>query len=343
MDQQPAEMLIPLSDRVAWTRALEGVPHAFAHTWESCAAMHLTTGHASHLYCFADGGVRVVCPVAERGDHGLVDVYTPYGFSGFAGNSPAPRTASHWKAFAADRGFVCGYFGLHPLFFDRSYADAEDYTKVNSLFVLDLTLPTETLFQRLSDNRKRAVRPRGWTLLDDQTQLAVFFRETYPVFMRSRNAGAVYDLSLDTIDALSAAGNVFFLGAGTAEQVQAACMFAHTPSAGEYLFGVSRPGSERFTAALLWHGALRLKAMAVPEFNLGGGVRPGDGVAQFKSRFGARELEFGVLKQVYRPGPFVELCRAGGHDPQDRTGYFPPYRTPRHDPARGPAAHSTSG
>ena len=40
----PHQRLIPLENRLEWQMALTGIPHAFGHTWESCHAMHLTTG-----------------------------------------------------------------------------------------------------------------------------------------------------------------------------------------------------------------------------------------------------------------------------------------------------------
>ena len=69
--------LVPTSDPDAWRRALEGLPHAFAHTWESCRAMELTTGHETHLgatrqfnrcgkTCGADLGPRQVQQDADR-------------------------------------------------------------------------------------------------------------------------------------------------------------------------------------------------------------------------------------------------------------------------------------
>ena len=58
-------------------------------------------------------------------------------------------------------------------------------------------------------------------------------------------------------------------------------------------------------------------------------MRRGDGIAEFKERFGARRLPLGALKQVYRPTVYADLCRdAGVLDPADRTGYFPAYRRP---------------
>ena len=81
--------LISIGDQNAWERALVGVRHAFAHTWANCHAMSLTSGDATYLCRFGSGDSHVVCPIAERRYGDYVDIYTPYGFSGFTGATPS--------------------------------------------------------------------------------------------------------------------------------------------------------------------------------------------------------------------------------------------------------------
>src|SRR5690349_14970721 len=100
---------IPLESRGAWNDALQGIRHAFAHTWENCQAMRLTTGHPTYLYCFENAGVRIVCPIAERRFGGYPDIVTPYGFSGFVGTADDPEFPRYWRNFAASRAYVAGY------------------------------------------------------------------------------------------------------------------------------------------------------------------------------------------------------------------------------------------
>src|SRR4028118_253375 len=96
---------IPLSEPAEWRNALEGIPHAFGHTWESCYAMNLTTGNPTYLYLFEDGDTRIVCPVSERLFKGQVDIVTPYGFSGFTGNKEHSDFRRHWKTFAVEQRY----------------------------------------------------------------------------------------------------------------------------------------------------------------------------------------------------------------------------------------------
>jgi hypothetical protein len=57
--------------------------------------------------------------------------------------------------------------------------------------------------------------------------------------------------------------------------------------------------------------------------NLGGGLRPGDGLEEFKRGFANRELPFRTHEVVCDPGVYAELTAGRADD-----GYFPLYRAP---------------
>lgn len=328
----PAARLVALDDREGWWAALRDLPHAFAHTRESCHAMHLTTGWPTFLAVLEEGGNRVVCPVAERpwGEH--VDAVTPYGFGGFAGRAADAAFLEEWRALARRRGWVCAYVGLNPLFAPPALLEAPQYVEHNDLYVLELDRDAGALHAALSENRRRQLRaagpPEGW-LVEDRGRLAAFFMEHVASFLAGKGAGAAYAFSRGTLEALLGLDEVLLLGAGTGGRVEAVCVFAATPHCAEYLFGVSLPEGRTWSAALLWEGAMRLRELRIPRINLGGGVRRGDGVAEFKVRFGAARLPLGSLREVYRPELYAALCREAGADPDAPAGYFPAYRAGR--------------
>jgi hypothetical protein len=137
----------------------------------------------------------------------------------------------------------------------------------------------------------------------------------------------VYHFGAETLTSLCVLENVFLVGAEVDGALEAVMVFGHTPELGEYLFGVALPEGRRHAARLLWCGIERLRSLGVPRVNLGGGARPGVGLAEFKRRFGARELPLPALRQVYRPEAFAALCSAAGVSPE-MNGYFPPYHSP---------------
>jgi hypothetical protein len=106
-------------------------------------------------------------------------------------------------------------------------------------------------------------------------------------------------------------------------------LFGLADGVGEYLFNVSRPGGERHGVSLVWAGVQHLRAAAARVLHLGGGVQPGDDIAEFKRRFGASTVPLRSIRQVFQPERYEALCAAVGVDPADRAGYFPAYRSGR--------------
>jgi hypothetical protein len=322
---------IPLDAPTDWKKALSGIQHAFAHTWENCYAMHISSGTKTYLYCFETEKVRIVCPISERPWGEYIDIVTPYGFSGFVGNDDCDEFPYHWKKFVRDKEYVCGYIGLNPIFENCTYYKPDQIHQYNSIYVLDLTLSPSELFANLSTNRKRQLKDWEKSLANivlDKEILTEFFLANYHAFYQSRRASPVYNFSRDTLSFLASLDNVVMVGMRGSEKMEAVSVFAHTPDVGEFLFNVSLPEGQRYSATLIWYGVNYLKSLQIPLLNLGGGIREGDGVAQFKERFGAKKLALKCLKQVYEPEIYVDLCRQVNADPNDMTGYFPSYRKP---------------
>jgi Acetyltransferase (GNAT) domain len=199
------------------------------------------------------------------------------------------------------------------------------------VYAFDLTRPVDELFARLHTNRRRQLR--RWDqvaagLVVDRDALTAFLLEHYRAFFLARNATAVYDLAPASLAFLAHLDNVVLVGAADGGRVTAVSMFGYTPAGADYLFNVSTPEGRRHSAALIWYAVLRLRGLGVPWLNLGGGVSEDDGVARFKQRFGADVLPLTYLKQVYDRPRYAELCRWAGVDPDDLSGWFPPYRRP---------------
>ncbi len=256
------------------------------------------------------------------------DVFTPYGFGGFALRGPCERLPNDWAEFARSRGWVCGYLALNPLFCDAAGFATSDVRIQNHLYVMDLRPPAGELFRRLSENRRRQLRdwPAAAAGLEhDRPKLADFLVAHYQDFFERRGAGSATRFNPETMKAISELDDVIMVGAGAGE-LKAAAVFGHTRHGGDYLFNVSLSGGEGHSVRLLWSGVEQLRALGVPSLNLGGGIREGDDLAEFKRRFGAAELPLASLRQVYRADVYAALCRQAGAAAGHRSDYFPAYR-----------------
>ena len=321
---------ISLGSPTEWKDALKGIKHAFAHTWENSHAMRLTTGFNTYLYCFESNHVRIVCPIAEREFEGHVDIVTPYGFSGFVGNDNCADFPRYWREFVSQRGYVCGYIGLNPIFENKTYFGGNELYSYNSIYALDLGLSRNELFSKLSANRKRQLKE--WkkisgNLVVEKYALIEFFLEHYVEFFRGKKAATAYAFSAATLESLFALANVVMVGAGSAERVEAATVFTYTPYVADFLFNIALPQGRHHSAALIWYGVNYFKSIGIPILNLGGGVRANDSLAEFKQRFGGKKFTLSSLKQIYDAAMYAALCAEVGVDPADRTGYFPAYRS----------------
>jgi hypothetical protein len=323
------QRLIPLSQSEEWREALHGIPHAFGHTWESCYAVSLTTNFKTYLYEYISATCRIVCPIAERNHRNCTDLVTPYGFSGFAGVGNDPDFQRHWKDFATSHGYVCGYIVINPIFAPKSCFEDPDYCEQSDIYILDFAHSAEALYGSLSKNRRRQIKKfakGAGIFITDRVRLDEYFVRNIGEFLWYKRASETYAFSKETYQELLSLKNVLILGAGSIEGIQAACLFAYSPSCAEYMFGISREEGRKLSAPLLWRGAELLRNLGIPKLNLGGGITRADTLAEFKERFGAQKVPFGCLKQVYQPETYKALCYAAGVDPVKTDGFFPPYQ-----------------
>jgi len=318
--------LIPLDSISEWKKALPGIKHSYGHTWEHCHAMKLTTGNDTYLYSYEKNDTRIICPIVEREFSGHKDITKPFGYSGFTGNKIEPGFSKEWKEFAKSKGYVAGYLGLHPVFCRNELFPSSEVKEYNSAFVLNLKPDLDRILANMA--RKRRQQFNNWnrvisSFTENRSQLEQFFHDHYDDFLKRKKAKSFYFFSPDTISALFDLDNSFAAGVTESGKLVAATYFAYTKYMGNALYHLSLPGSEHYSAPLLWYGARKLKSLGIPAVNYGGGF---DGIAKFKKRFGTKRYPLKAVKQVYREDIYQSLCDEMNEDPNDRDGYFPAYR-----------------
>ncbi|MEP7322449.1 MAG: hypothetical protein ABI761_11040 [Saprospiraceae bacterium] len=317
---------IPLDAPTAWKAALNGIRHSFGQTWENCYVQYLTTGLNTYLYCFESDHGRVVCPITEREFGAYVDIVKPSGFSGFVGQGDSRQFLQCWNEFVREKGYVCGYLGLDPIFDCSNLFAQEEIYLYNTVHVLDLTLSHEQLFANLSRNRKRQLKQWDNILLNfvfERSALIEFCFENFIEFLRRKRAPSFYYLSKDSLAFLFNLDNVVLVGVRNAEKVVAATVFAYTPDVCEALFTVSLPEEDHHLVSMYWYGIQYMKSLKIPLLNVGGGE---SSLMDFKRRLGGKQFSLKCIKEVYDVDLYQQLCLQANVEPDDRTGYFPGYR-----------------
>lgn len=321
--------LISADSADEWNEALSGIGHSFYHTREHCHAMSLTTGYDTYLYHYQDSGCRIVCPIAEREFEGYKDVVTPYGFSGFAGYGAGHSFRKCWKEFMNSRGYICGYISMNPAFAPDETFEKNEAKQNTNLYFLNTSLSLTELFDNLDSNRKKLIknfRSAESKFIYDKEALTDFFTGEYYSFLKRINASQASYFSKETLEYLCELENVFMVGAGDSEKIEAVYVFGFTPYSGDCLFNVATESGRHFAPLLLWRGLKFLKSKKVPLMNLGGGLKPDDSVALSKERFGAYKLPFVNLHQIYDAERYNMLCAKAGANGNESEGYFPAYR-----------------
>jgi len=323
---------IPLESPDEWKSVLKNIPHSYYHTRENCYAMQLTTGYKTYLLYFEKGNIKIVCPVAERNYEGSIDIVTPYGFSGFTGFTGTVEFHEfniYWKEFVTSKEYVCGYFCLNPAFSKVSYYNKEDAFKSTNLYFLNLRLSLTELFENLDSNRRKQIvnfKKEESGFIYDREILKDFFVNNYEDFLRRINASSANYFSKATLENICYQDNVYIVGAGSKEKVEAVYIFGFTEFEGVCLFNVATPEGRKHSPLLLWSGLKFFRSKKIPLMNLGGGINEEDNVALSKERFGAYKLPLINLKQIYNAELYKKLCNEREVNSESNTGYFPAYR-----------------
>ncbi len=303
--------LVPVTDPDAWTAAIADLPHAIAHT----AAYNAPLGDVV-LFVAEHSNGRAVCPLARRTRGDAVDVYTPYGFSGFVGDGDLDGLTEAFVARGRAEGWVAAYAMLHP-----ALAPFEAAPLTES-FVLSLE---GDFLARMSSRRRSQLRNGDLEIVDDPEENAARFLALYPHHAERVGASAVYRFAPDTLAAWCGHEDALLVGArGPTGAIDAVALFGRGACA-EYMLLARTPDAAPLAAGLLYAGFLRLKALGHDTVNLGGGIRGDDGVAEFKRRFGAARVPVQAVRTVFDPARYAALCAEARVDPA-ATGFFPAYR-----------------
>jgi Acetyltransferase (GNAT) domain len=317
--------VIPIDDRVRWLAETEGngLPsQAWSYSWGLSAS-----GIIPKLAIVHCQGARMVLPFFERHWDGTKDISTIVGPSGawFDRSSVAPLLL--WQEFAATQAWVAGYIQLSSSVELTGLSDKE-LVVGNTDFILDLE--NGDIFGSVSETLRRKIRnaqQMGAVLVDDRLVLARRLQQLYPATMRRLNAEAPFQLSAETINRWVEHDQSMILGARIDGSIEAVMLFYISGSQAEANITATTERARHLSTWLIWQASSRMRAIGVKALNLGGCVRPGDGVYDWKSRFHCTQKSRQSVRQIYDPTTYAELC-VRARVPMSG-GRFPAYRSSR--------------
>ena len=329
-----ATQVIALDDVARWQAEIASVPHAFGHRPEYAAAAARVTGLAPVLWSHRHEGGRALCVVAMREAPGGFDIVTPLGFAGFAIEGELPGLAEAWSADWRERGAIAGYVQLSA--FDgpdawraRLGALSRWLQPAQDCWCWDIRPEPAALFAAMAKKHRQLLHK--WQREDarlehDQARLRAAFPALYADFLQRQPLPPVYRYDAAALAELEQAPGLLYVGAcGDEGAIEAITIFTYAGKRAEGFLNAATLAGRRHSRGLYWQAMLALRAAGVEEVNLGGGIQPGDGLAEFKQRLGARRAPTLALKQVFDEEGYARACAAVGM-PAETSGYFPAWR-----------------
>jgi hypothetical protein len=316
-------VVIPLAERARWDAAAaeSRVP---SHGWEFCGAL-ADSGPAPSLARISNAGSVLIMPFVERDWADTLDITTITTVSGAAWFEPEPTLLDAWSDYARSRGWVAGYLQLHP---ETDLSRVPGAHPGNSVFVVDLR--AGDLLAGMSTIVRRKLKrgaAAGVTLCEDRQLIEEVVGRLYRETMVHAQARENYAYSDRTLRRWIRDSSSLVLAANAGHGIEACALFLRRDDQAEYHLGASTRAGRGLQTLLLYAGMLRLREMGARRLNLGGGVRHGDGLFQFKAKFGGQEHALHAIRQIYRRDVYCRLMEEGGVSPDET--WFPAYRAAR--------------
>jgi hypothetical protein len=256
---------------------------------------------------------------------GRCDITSAYGFGGpFGTGRPGWREA--FRSACAERGVVSEFVRFHPVRGNQTLAgDDLTLSLVQEMVVLDVASDDDELVRRMVPQARNKLRKalRAGLAAEPSRDLDRFWR-MYTEAMQAVGARESYLFGLEYFEALDGLGDgLLMLDAG-----QAAALFLSGAGAMHYFLAASTAEGRRNAAAnlVIYEAMRRSRAGGLSVLNLGGGLRDGDALHDFKQSFGPGRAPYYVGSAVHDEQAYRELTEQAGVALDD--DHFPAYRKP---------------
>lgn len=270
----------------------------------------------------------MLLPFYGREWQGSIDIASLLGTSGASITPNSAEPLSLWQEYAAAQSWVAGYIQLSTSVDLGRQAVAGELVDLNEWFVLDLR--PENLFETFAESIRQKVQRSsrdGTVLIDDRSVLAESLKRLFPMAMERVDARPHYQFSPETLERWALDPSSIVLGASLENAVEAVSVFVVAGDEAEYHINACSERGRSLAAWLIWNAIVRLKANGVHTLHLGGGVKRGDGLDQFKRRFRGTPKTLRAVRQIYDRPRYLELCRLANVPPNHH--WFPAYRAAR--------------
>jgi hypothetical protein len=290
-------------------------------------AFYDAEGVSHTLVVGGEGEDELALPLLVHGigDSGQLDAITPYGYPGAAiradRGSPPDPDALDWSQAGLVSVFVRDRIGHEPCLQGatrRSAVQVHDprrERRIRSRFA-----------EQIRHNERLGYHVEALHGPDTSVEQRVSFHHAYTETMHGVEAAERYFFELDYFKAILEYDRSWLFLARSPERATAAGAIVALSDGmlHYYLGGTAEVHRPRSPFKNIVEATIALAEELGVGVNLGGGVKPGDGLEDFKRGFANAELPFYTHEIVCDPPAYAALSE-GSED----TGFFPLYREPR--------------
>lgn len=349
-----AHRIIRLDEPVAWDAALEAVGGADVYYRRGYVTSLKNRGEGEPILIASatgsPGGCHVALirelPAALR-DAGVagIDLISPYGYAGPLLSPDAAKADFEraWTGAAQELGAVSEFVRFHPVLkTDASFIDAAGATTIAQTVAIDLGAGevANGLSATCRKNLNVAIKKKVAVEIRDGSAIGRFAR-LYRLTMERLGAADYYLFDEGYFADLAAGlGDDVIVGLATHEgQDVAGALILRTGSYLHYHLGGSDFTKRSLCATnlLLVRVAEHGRELGCRTFHLGGGVKAGDSLFEFKAGFSPVRCDFAVGRRIFRHDEYRRLTEAHRRNGPIDEHFFPAYRAPAlHPPAVQP-------
>jgi hypothetical protein len=315
-----------------WDQALDGINHAFAHTWEYSSNLEKSTGSGIYLFVAKNNYSKLIVPFSIREkEPSFRDIFSPYGYGGIIYQGPESELLELkkiWIEFAQNHDIIAAYIMQNPLFLlPKSWN--KDIYEHQAFYIIDLSKSIEQLWQQMHSTHRYEIRKSNENkeikIIVEKEKLKNELPKLYYQTLERVSASQVYYFSESFLSKLVESENVFSIGIEVKGTMEAISVFTSSNYAADYFINSSLPNGKQHSRRLIWTAIEQLKQNGVKYLNLGGGVQNSDHLEQFKRRFGGTMLHNQVIKQIFQNEKYMYLIEKYCKENKMAKNYFPAY------------------
>jgi len=316
---------ISIENKDGWSKLHESKSTDLYMSWEYCQIINDKYELGITLLCIENGNNGVMLTYAKRSKkNDNFDLFTPYGMGGIEiwGDKKEDMIQSLSK-YLGSKQYVSYYL----------LCSADQFKQNNDLFKthrttynLNLNKSVEELWKGIHKNHKyeiKKIKQDDFKIIYEKSILKDNFTDLYEQTILRVNASSAYSYKRATLQNLINSNISELIGACINNKIVCVVLFIKFKNKAEYFINASTQEGRFASRKLIWEMIVNLKEQGIETINLGGGVKEGDFLDDFKRRFGGKAMPMGKLTGVVNHVKYDELCKE--FCLHESTDYFPPY------------------